>query len=557
MSSASGTIATLNVPAGGTLNLGAGASVTTLTITGGTVNITGTGVQVATLLGSAGTIDASLHALTVTQSAELGGVTATLTGGTSFTLGGANLIAPSALNHTIITSTGGTLSFATTGLDAAIGISQPGTPARPTTATFSGNGAWALNGGAASDITSVYGRDNHAFHYMQVPSGNFDILVHVTGATNANVGLMARDTLTASVGNSAGIWTGLKATTMNGALTASDHATPGNPWLRIKKIGELVTTYESADGITYTQVQQQDYTAYPWGATTYIGLDLAQTTGAMGTAQGTYENVNFMGTASMPNWSTTELVLSGGAKASVDCKLKLGKLTINSVEQPAGAYTASNTPDSISGAGALIIGDNSATVTLGSLSQPYTGSPRSATATTTPTGLTVTFTYNGSATAPTALGDYTVVGTISDIFYEGSATGTLHITDALSDFQSWANGYLPIDVSIPTDDSDGDGLNNQQEYAFGLDPTKGSSVNPITQQLDKATRTFKYTRRATSGLNYSYEWSTTLSNPWDVLTPDGSPSSNNATPVEEITVTVPAALINDNPKLFLRVKALP
>ena len=53
-------------------------------------------------------------------------------------------------------------------------------------------------------------------------------------------------------------------------------------------------------------------------------------------------------------------------------------------------------------------------VTLGSLSQTYDGSAKAVTATTTPSGLAVTFTYNGSTTAPTAAGSYTVVGTIND-----------------------------------------------------------------------------------------------------------------------------------------------
>lgn len=71
-----------------------------------------------------------------------------------------------------------------------------------------------------------------------------------------------------------------------------------------------------------------------------------------------------------------------------------------------------------------------ATVTLGSLSQTYNGSPRAATATTTPTGLTVNFTYGGSSTAPTNAGSYAVVGTISDTNYSGSATDTLVIAKA-------------------------------------------------------------------------------------------------------------------------------
>jgi alpha-tubulin suppressor-like RCC1 family protein len=67
----------------------------------------------------------------------------------------------------------------------------------------------------------------------------------------------------------------------------------------------------------------------------------------------------------------------------------------------------------------------SANVTLGNLNQLYTGSVISVTACTTPPGLTVNLTYNGSPNAPTNAGSYTVVGTVTDPNYYGSATNTL------------------------------------------------------------------------------------------------------------------------------------
>src|SRR5664280_892360 len=78
----------------------------------------------------------------------------------------------------------------------------------------------------------------------------------------------------------------------------------------------------------------------------------------------------------------------------------------------------------------LTVGMTMATVTLGSLSQIYTGSPLAATATTVPSGLTVNLTYNGNSTAPTAAGSYTVVGTISDSNYQGSSSNTLVVNKA-------------------------------------------------------------------------------------------------------------------------------
>ncbi len=77
--------------------------------------------------------------------------------------------------------------------------------------------------------------------------------------------------------------------------------------------------------------------------------------------------------------------------------------------------------------GTLSIAKLPATATLGSLGQTYDGTPKSATATTEPAGLAVEFTYDGSATAPTAAGSYTVTGTINDAIYQGSDVGTLVI----------------------------------------------------------------------------------------------------------------------------------
>lgn len=86
-----------------------------------------------------------------------------------------------------------------------------------------------------------------------------------------------------------------------------------------------------------------------------------------------------------------------------------------------GLYTGTSAPTSWTITKAV------ATVTLSGLNQAYTGTPRNVTATTSPAGLPVTFTYNGSATAPTALGSYPVVATINHANYQGSASGTLVI----------------------------------------------------------------------------------------------------------------------------------
>jgi hypothetical protein len=71
-----------------------------------------------------------------------------------------------------------------------------------------------------------------------------------------------------------------------------------------------------------------------------------------------------------------------------------------------------------------------AMVTLAELSQTYGGTARVVMATTTPAGLSVALTYNGSPQPPTNAGTYTVVGTVSDPSYQGSALDTLIIHPA-------------------------------------------------------------------------------------------------------------------------------
>ncbi len=94
----------------------------------------------------------------------------------------------------------------------------------------------------------------------------------------------------------------------------------------------------------------------------------------------------------------------------------------------------------------LTVNPAPATVLLMNLLQAYDGTAKRAGAVTTPTNLTVNFTYNGSNAAPVKVGSYTVIGTISDVNYYGSATNTLVITKGsagvtLDDLDQFYSGY--------------------------------------------------------------------------------------------------------------------
>ena len=93
-----------------------------------------------------------------------------------------------------------------------------------------------------------------------------------------------------------------------------------------------------------------------------------------------------------------------------------------------------------------VIAKAAATVSLSDLSHTYDGTAKAATATTEPAGLGVVLTYNGTATAPTDAGSYTVAAVIDDTNYQGSASGSLVIGKA-TPVLTWAN---PADIVYGT-----------------------------------------------------------------------------------------------------------
>jgi uncharacterized repeat protein (TIGR03806 family) len=102
----------------------------------------------------------------------------------------------------------------------------------------------------------------------------------------------------------------------------------------------------------------------------------------------------------------------------------------------------------------LVISPGSASISLGNLTQTYDGTPRVVTATTTPGGLGVDLTYDGSGTAPTAVGSYAVNATINDPNYTGSASGTLDVQPATASvtLSNLTQPYMgtPLSVTVTT-----------------------------------------------------------------------------------------------------------
>ena len=155
----------------------------------------------------------------------------------------------------------------------------------------------------------------------------------------------------------------------------------------------------------------------------------------------------------------------------------------------------------------------------------------------------------------------TLVGSTGDSERRAMLNGfqLVEAVPAGSDYDTWAGSIAGFTDTAADHDPDGDGMTNQQEYAFGLDPTRSSSCSPITVPLDKTTGRFKYTRRAnpvSTGLAYTV-WTSPDLGTW---TKDGGATSGQTVEstsrdgVETVAVTLTGWPLTDS-KLFVRVHA--
>jgi lysophospholipase L1-like esterase len=179
-------------------------------------------------------------------------------------------------------------------------------------------------------------------------------------------------------------------------------------------------------------------------------------------------------------------------------------------------------------------------------------------------GNVVTLQLNGPASANATL-DYlkddiwNLGESVSTLLYGANGIPALTFADvpvtALTPYEVWTGSAFAntFTNTTPSGDPDGDGITNQEEFAFGLDPTIGSSVNPITQQLTGGV--FKYTRTKNSGLTYKVYYSTDLSG-WTLDAAATQTPAAAVAGIETVTVTL-AAATPSNGKLFVRVEATP
>lgn len=128
----------------------------------------------------------------------------------------------------------------------------------------------------------------------------------------------------------------------------------------------------------------------------------------------------------------------------------------------------------------------------------------------------------------------------------------------IMDYENWTAKFPGFTDTAGTSDPDGDGMNNEAEYAFGLNPTLATSVSPISVTLEPSTGTFEYTRRdpLLTGLPYTVQVSTDLQNWEAAVNPSITPGPlDPESHVQTVTVSVNEVPIDG--RLFVRVVAGP
>ena len=314
--------------------------------------------------------------------------------------------------------------------------------------------------------------------------------------------------------------------TLDGGALGSDY--PGQAWT-----GAVTLTADSTLGAinsaqSFTIAGAVGETGGPWGLTKTLGGTVTLT------ASNTYSGATIVTagtlavTGSIANSAVT--VDAGATLAAAGTGALCSSLTVN-----AGGYLAiavAATPgaqpaQTVTGA---LTWDPDASLDLTAAAPPAAGDYTLITATggisAAPTIVNLPMGTNGSV----ALVGNSLVLTVEPAGFAGWITGT------------FANGSVPAGQQGPTDDPDGDGLDNLMEYALeGLDPT---AADGPAGTLVGTTLTFAKRQPLAADITYAIEESTDLglTDPWEVVAADQTDTT--------ISYTLPGGPARD----FMRLK---
>jgi regulation of enolase protein 1 (concanavalin A-like superfamily) len=162
--------------------------------------------------------------------------------------------------------------------------------------------------GAGVDIFGT--KDEFQFAY-QPAQGDVEIVARVASLQQSDpwskAGVMIRETLTGGSrfglmhGSSANGWRFQRRLQTDGATTSAGPAGPIPGWVRLVRLGTLVTSYQSADGVTWTVVGSD---TIPMASAVYVGLAVTSHNPSA-TSAATFTNVTVSVPTGTPNQPPT------------------------------------------------------------------------------------------------------------------------------------------------------------------------------------------------------------------------------------------------------------
>jgi predicted outer membrane repeat protein len=358
---------------------------------------------------------------------------------------------------------------------ASCDVSKPGGGNHVITAEYSGNSAFT--GSVSSPLTQTVNKGSQTITFAEIAArayGDAPFTLSATSSSGLPVSYSSSKPAVATVSGSTVTIVGVGATDITASQAGNGNYAPAasaTQAVTVNKAGLTVTAANASRAYgSANPVFTAAYSGFVNGdsAAALTGAPALSTTAEESSPPGAYPVSAAAGNLASGNYSFTFLpgTLTVGqasqaitfaalaAKAYGDAPFTLSATSSSglpvsySSSNPAAATVSGNTV-TIIGAGAttitasqagngnygaaadvartLTVNLNIASVTLGNLAHIYDGTAKSATAVTSPAGLTVTFTYDGSATPPTDAGSYEVIGAISDVNYQGTASGTLVI----------------------------------------------------------------------------------------------------------------------------------
>ncbi|MEQ8812507.1 MAG: MBG domain-containing protein, partial [Imperialibacter sp.] len=223
----------------------------------------------------------------------------------------------------------------------------------------------------------------------------------------------------------------LSATASSGLAVSyevSGPATLEGTKLTFTGAGDITVTASQAGNVNYMAAEALPRTFTVTDDTPVDPVKEDQTITFEAIADKTFGDAAFDLTATASSGLTVSYIVSGAATISGSSVMITGAGGVTITASQAGDDSFNAAADVSQ---SFTVNKATATITLSDLEQEADGTPKTPTVVTDPSGLEVVFTFDGEAIVPVVAGSYTVVATINDANYKGSAEAVFELIEGV------------------------------------------------------------------------------------------------------------------------------